>query len=88
MFPHIISSPGIGILFTGYDDKKKADDIVFLCLNMHWENRFFVLPTITSEYFWDMEIVTDEAVDFNVKNDQVLMPGRSVAIFVAKKKKK
>ena len=78
----------IGVLFTGYDEKKKADDIVFLCMNMHWENRIFVLPTITKEYTWEMEIVTDETAGFEEKKDQVTMPGRSIAIFVAKKKKK
>ena len=55
---------------------------------MHWEDRIFILPSISKEHVWEMEIVTDEDAEFIESKDQVNMPGRSVAIFTAKKKKK
>ena len=73
----------LGILFTGYDEKKKTDDIVFLCINMHWEKKYFILPEI-HEYYWDAEIMTSDEIEFTSENSSVMMDGRSVAIFVAK----
>ena len=77
----------VGILFTGYDEKKRGDDIVFLAMNMHWENRTFVLPEIPGGYTWEMEISTAEENTFTAKGNTLSTIGRSVAILVANKKK-
>ena len=77
----------VGILFTGYDEKKRGDDIVFLAMNMHWENRTFVLPEIPGGYTWEMEISTAEENTFTAKGNTLSMIGRSVAVLVANKKK-
>ncbi len=72
----------LGILFAGYDEKKKADDMVFLCLNMHWEKRLFILPEIDG-YIWELEIVTSDGIEFRQEEPSLMMEGRSVAILVA-----
>ncbi len=75
----------VGILFTGYDEKKKDDDIVFLCMNMHWDEREFVLPKIPGNYTWVLEIGTSEEITFTKVKSTVNMIGRSVAVLIAKK---
>jgi len=75
----------VGILFTGYNEKKKADDIVFLCMNMHWETRDFILPKIPGKYEWVMEIETSGETKFSKRSGTVSMIGRSVAVLTAKK---
>ena len=75
----------VGILFTGYYEKKKTDDIVFLCMNMHWETRDFILPTIPGKHEWELDISTAEENKFNKIKEMVTMIGRSVAILTVKR---
>ncbi len=56
-------------------------------MNMHWEDRTFVLPEIPGGYTWEMEISTAEENTFTAKGNILSMIGRSVAILVAEKKK-
>ena len=76
----------LGVLFTGFDKKKKADDIVFLCMNMHWEKKDFILPEISQKYKWELEISTAKENKFDKTKNTAEMTGRSVSIFTAVKK--
>ena len=75
----------VGILYTGYCEKRKVDDIVFLCMNMHWERRDFVLPDIPGKCEWVMSVGTSDEIKFSKAKNTVHMDGRSVAILVAKR---
>ncbi len=75
----------VGILFTGYSEKNKTDDIVFLAMNMHWEEREFILPTVPGKHEWELTISTDEEAKLNKMKETISLIGRSVAILVAKR---
>ena len=56
-------------------------------MNMHWEDRTFVLPEIPGGFTWEPEITTSEDNTFKADGNTLSMVGRSVAILVANKKK-
>ena len=74
----------LGILFTGYSEKNKTDDIVFLCMNMHWEERDFILPNLPVKHEWIFSLATSDECSFAKMKNTVHMIGRSVAVFVAR----
>ena len=74
----------LGILFTGYSEKNKTDDIVFLCMNMHWEERDFILPNLPVKHEWIFSLATSDECSFAKVKNTVHMIGRSVAVFVAR----
>jgi len=76
----------IGIMFAGYDEKKKKDDIVLIEMNMHWEEREVEMPKLPDDYIWKMEMSTGESNRFDGDVKAVLM-GRSIMAFTGIKRK-
>ena len=77
----------IGIMFAGYDEAKKKDDIVFVMWNMHWEERHIELPKLPEGYKWKQEMSTGDQSRFDGECSADLM-GRSIMAFTGVKKKK
>ncbi len=75
----------IGIMFAGYDEDKKKDDIVLILMNMHWEERHFEMPILPDGFKWKLEMSTGEKSNFDGANAANLM-GRSIMAFTGVKK--
>lgn len=48
----------LGILYAGFDKEKKAEDIVFLAVNVYWEELTVHLPSLPQEFCWYVEVNT------------------------------
>lgn len=84
----------VGILFAGYDQEKKKDDIVYLIVNVFWETVEVELPEEPKGMDWYLKINTgDRGAEFReepvlIENRRVLAGERSVLILTAEKKQK
>ena len=77
----------IGIMFAGYDEVKKKDDIVLIIMNMHWEERHIEIPSLPDGFKWKMEMSTGDASRYDGNLSADLM-GRSIMAFTGIKSKK
>ena len=75
----------IGIMFAGYDEDKKKDDIVLILMNMHWEERHFEMPILPDGFKWKLEMSTGDNSNYDGANSANLM-GRSIMAFTGIKK--
>ncbi|MCL2741090.1 MAG: alpha-amylase family glycosyl hydrolase [Oscillospiraceae bacterium] len=67
----------VGIMFAGKDDDNR-DDVVFIAMNMHWEERTMELPALPKEYKW--EIYTDTHKSINKVSNKLMINPRSIII--------
>ena len=83
----------IGICFAGHDSGKGRDDLVYLALNVYWEDVRITLPVLKDGSFWYVCVNTagdGEGKFCYEKNGQVRIDGefimrpRSVAVFVGR----
>lgn len=80
-----------GVLFAGYDAAEARDDIVYLCMNVHWEAHIVTLPHLPDGLHWYVAVNTgdSEHVLFQeplpaVNGSTLLMGERSVAVLTAR----
>ena len=83
----------IGICFAGHDSGKGRDDLVYLALNVYWEDVRITLPVLKDGSFWYVCVNTagdGEGKFCYEKNGQVRIDGefimrkRSAAVFVGR----
>ena len=77
----------LGVMYAGRDDKGGKDDIVFVALNVYWEEQTLELPDLLGKWRWKQVIDTSQE-KFKVKNyvgkDRcITLEARSLSIFVA-----
>ena len=77
----------IGIMFAGWDEKKKKDDIVLIEMNMHWETRNVEMPQLPDDFKWKLEMSTGEDSSYDGNLNATLM-GRSIMAFTGVQNKK
>ena len=78
----------MGIMFAGKPKNSNNDDIVYLAVNVFWEDQSFLLPTLPPNLHWHLAVNTDTADCYPedqmpLIKDSFLIRSRSVAVFVA-----
>lgn len=77
----------IGILYAGHDEDKDSEDLVYLALNVYWEDQTFSLPNLPSSLQWFL--YTDTSCSHFTKEQPILelnytLKARSAALFFVK----
>lgn len=77
----------LGVMYAGRDDKGGKDDIVFVALNVYWEEQTLELPDLLGKWRWKQVIDTSQE-KFKVKNHVgkdrcITLEARSLSVFVA-----
>lgn len=76
-----------GIMFAGRTPDNKSDDVIFIALNMFWENQTMFLPELGQGRHWRLEVNTFEEEGFAGEKtsvgNEVQIASRSVMVFVA-----
>ncbi len=73
----------LGMMFAGRTKDNKNDDVIYIALNMHWEEAHVRLPDIHNYNSWREAINTDNENRINalIMNDRVVIPPRTVIIY-------
>ncbi len=84
----------LGILFAGHIPEKRMDDLVYVALNVYWEDCEIHLPKLPGEMYWELCVYTAEDFprDCARENsgrgacirDSFWINARSVAVFVGR----
>lgn len=86
----------LGIFFAGYDREQKKEDLVFVCINAHWEPANITLPDLPQRFSWKLMVNTGAASEeetlFSPEDapcitDSFFMKERSVAVFTGGNKR-
>ena len=72
----------VGIMYAGKDIKNKNDDIIFMAINMHWENQLQRLPGLDNNMKWEIEYSTDTSNTLDEAGVHLI--GRSITVLIAK----
>ena len=77
----------IGILYAGHDEDKDREDLVYLALNVYWEDQQFSLPNLSSSLQWFLYADTSDSCF--TKEQPILelnytLKARSAALFFVK----
>ncbi len=77
----------IGILYAGHDEDKDSEDLVYLALNVYWEDQTFSLPNLPSSLQWFL--YADTFCSHFTKEQPILelnytLKARSAALFFVK----
>lgn len=85
----------IGVMFAGYDNKSKQDDVVFIAMNMYWESREMTLPEVPEGYEWKVAVYTDmvhvskkEYESIVINDNKLYLNARSIMVITMDAKKK
>ena len=84
----------LGVLFAGRTPEDDRDDIVYLALNVFWEDQTVTLPRLMSSCRWHLAVNTGEQEldkiiadtgdgQYPINGDSFRMAARSVCIFTA-----
>ncbi|WP_050640033.1 MULTISPECIES: glycogen debranching protein GlgX [Clostridia] len=80
----------IGIMFAGYDEETKKDDIVYLAVNPYWRTLELTLPELPPDYSWHIAVNTGDSsqmlYDENTApkaTGAILLGGRSIICLTA-----
>lgn len=74
----------IGIMYAGWDEEKNEDDIVFLAMNMFWEEREQFLPILPEGKHWEQAFTSSSKTQFLSLEGKVLLDARSIMVLHAK----
>ncbi|HIW21407.1 MAG TPA: glycogen debranching enzyme, partial [Candidatus Dorea intestinavium] len=80
----------IAVLFAGYNKEKQKDDIIYIGINAHWEERKVKLPSLPGNYNFYLHVDTGVAekscfeIPKKVKDYTYLLKARSVIILEGK----
>lgn len=78
----------MGIMFAGKPTGSGMDDIVYLAINVFWEQQTFWLPALPPSMHWHLAVNTQTGMCYEeahmpaIKSEFIIHP-RSVAVFVA-----
>ncbi len=77
----------MGIMFAGKPKGSYYDDIVYLAMNVYWEDQEFLLPGLPGHMCWRLAVNTETGMCYQehempVIKDHFLIRARSVAVFV------
>lgn len=82
----------MGVLFSGWDEEKGKDDVVYMIINSWWENTTVHLPALNDGLKWATCIDTAAKTESQFRREPVLLPrqtltinGRSVLVLTAVK---
>lgn len=81
----------LGVLYAGYDEEKQSEDVVFLAVNVFWEECNITLPRLPDDMHWAIEINTRDieqsaGAKKNVMNqEEYTLTPRTTAIFAGEK---
>lgn len=50
----------MGVLYAGRNEEDTRDDLVYLAVNVFWEEQEQQLPQLPSSYFWQMAVDTGD----------------------------
>ncbi len=72
----------VGIMFAGWNKNEKEDDIVYLCINTHWEKQYIKLPELPIYLEWRIAVNTamPSGEDVNESIDKMLQVGETLEI--------
>ena len=80
------------VMFAGFDEKTRQEDLVFLAVNAHWIAKQLVLPSLPNGYVWKITVNTGDLLhqtfsgnDMPTAGQTVLLGERSVIVFAGMK---
>lgn len=80
------------VMFAGFDEKTRQEDLVFLAVNAHWIAKQLVLPSLPNGYVWKIAVNTGDLLhqtfsgnDMPTAGQTVLLGERSVIVFAGMK---
>lgn len=83
----------IGILYAGYEEEKKTEDLVYLALNVYWEDQQICLPELPDHLGWHLFADTSapdcryyHPAGIALNGNQYTLRARSVALFTGTKR--
>lgn len=70
----------VGIMYAGYDAEKKEDDMVFLAVNVYWEEQQLTLPHLPDGKTWELYVYTGENA-IRITDEGITMEPRTTAVW-------
>ena len=77
------------VLFAGYDEEKKREDLVYVAVNTHWNAAHLTLPDLPEDYCWKIAVNTGDPKQQTFSTEEMptaektlLLGERSVIVFV------
>ena len=84
------SSYAASVLFAGYDEDTRKEDLVYVAVNSHWQTAELTLPDLPEGYAWKIAVNTGDPLQQTFEEGkmpaagkQLLLGERSVIVFVA-----
>lgn len=79
----------VGLMYCGrYDKNDPKDELIYVAYNLHWESHRLALPVLESGGEWKNVITTVKDKKCVIDGKGVVVPPRSIAVFVGSIKKK
>ena len=83
------SSYAASVLFAGYDEDTRKEDLVYVAVNSHWQTAELTLPDLPEGYAWKIAVNTGDPLqqtfeegEMPAVGKQLLLGERSVIVFV------
>ena len=83
------SSYAASVLFAGYDEDTRKEDLVYVAVNSHWQTAELTLPDLPEGYAWKIAVNTGDPLqqtfeegEMPATGKQLLLGERSVIVFV------
>ena len=83
------SSYAASVLFAGYDEDTRKEDLVYVAVNSHWQTAELTLPDLPEGYAWKFAVNTGDPLqqtfeegEMPAVGKQLLLGERSVIVFV------
>ena len=83
------SSYAASVLFAGYDEDTRKEDLVYVAVNSHWQTAELTLPDLPEGYAWKIAVNTGDPLqqtfeegEMPAAGKQLLLGERSVIVFV------
>lgn len=73
----------IGLMYAGRNAEDTADDLVFVAMNMFWEEREQFLPIPPDGKWWKLFGATSDAAAFVKEEGKLYLPARSIMVLYA-----
>lgn len=73
----------IGLMYAGRNAENTEDDIVFLAMNMYWEDREQFLPIPPDGRRWSLVFDTSNHAQFHTQEGRLVLPPRSIMVLSA-----
>lgn len=80
------------VLFSGYDEERDVEDLVYVAVNAHWHSASLTVPELPDGYIWKIAVNTGDPLQQTFAEDEMpaaegtlLLGERSVIVFVGAK---